>query len=155
MIQQKPPKDVEEQKTEELGGLLLPDPVLQGLPTTLMRACFLRASWASRKGGHDAHFTDEKTEVLGTTSNCTNTTEGKSWTRSLLSPSPVFSLPGPKAAQLAHRIHLPLPPLNLVSVQGDFTVTITNIIPMANVCCLLTPPRLSTKYFASINSKFS
>lgn len=51
-----------------------PDPLLQGLTTALTRACFLGASQALRKGGHETHFTDEETEVTGTTSNCTNTT---------------------------------------------------------------------------------
>lgn len=66
----------------------------------------------------------------------------------------VFSPLGPKAAQLAHRIHLPLPPPDPVSVRGDFTVTITNVIPTANIFSLLTAPRLSTKYFESLTSKF-
>lgn len=75
MIQQKPPKDLEKQKTDESAGTLLPDPFPRGPEHHRHRACFLRASQALREGSRCAHFTDEETEVLGATGNHT----GNQW----------------------------------------------------------------------------
>lgn len=88
----------------------------------------------------------------GTSSNCTQPTEGISG-REASCLQGTASLLGPKAAQLARRIHLPPPHPTPVSARGNFTVTIINIVPIANVCWLFTPGQLSPKHRASINLK--